>query len=134
MTVLTILGILVALAALGGGAYAVNDYAQRTYDHNAFCVPNLAFMLVPIALFWIAFAFVEEGQTLVGALRDGNLDTILMVAFSGLSLLGFIIYLANKTNIWIALFATAVQFAAAVAIIAIVILVALLLSGNKKKK
>ena len=46
MTVLAILGVLVAIAALGGGAYAVNDYARRTYDYNAFCVPNLTHPLI----------------------------------------------------------------------------------------
>ena len=126
MTALTILGVLAALGALGGGAWAVNTYAQRTYGYNAFRVPNLAFMLVPFALFWTGYAFVEEGQTLAQALLGGNLNTILMVAVAGLSLVGFAVYLAKKTNIWIALAATAIQFAAAVAIIAVVVLAVVL--------
>ena len=96
MTALTILGVLAALGALGGGAWAVNTYAQRTYGYNAFRVPNLAFMLVPFALFWTGYAFVEEGQTLAQALLGGNLNTILMVAVAGLSLVGFAVYLAKK--------------------------------------
>ena len=122
MTALTILGILVALGAIGGGAYAVNAYSQRTYGYNAFSVPNVAIMLVPFALFWTGYAFVEEGQTLAQALLGGNVNTILMVAVSAFSLVGFAAYLAKKTNVWVAIAATVIQFAAAVVIIAVVIL------------
>lgn len=133
MTVLIILGSLAILAALVFSSIAVDNYAKNRYDYSPFSIGNLFFMLIPIALFWGATFFLDSQETLIGALKQGNLDATLMVALSVASLVGFSYHLSSKTNFCIAIFATTVQFAAAVVIIAVILLIAMMRSKGKNK-
>lgn len=131
MTVLVILGIIAAVAAIGWSCWAVHEYADNNYAYAVFSKRNVAIMVVPIVCFIIGCMFVDDGQTPIEAVRTGNLDTILMFAVSGLTAAGFFIYLTKETNAWIALFAVVVLFAIAVIIIVVLILFAL--SRDTKK-
>lgn len=133
MTVLTILGVLATLAAVGGFSYWIHAYSVDRYNYEPFSKTNLLFMLIPIGLFWGATFFVAEGETIITAVQGGNLDTILMLALAVLSIVGFVAYVSSQSNLGIALGAAIVQFAAAVVIIAVLFLIAILLSGQKKK-
>ena len=124
MTVLTILAVLASLGLLGYGCYAVHDYAHRIYGVRVFSVPHLVFMAVPLGLFVGAFFFKESDQALLAAVRQGNLDLILMIALAALSLIGFVWYVADQTNIWIALFVAIVLLVAAVVVIAVLLYLA----------
>lgn len=133
MTVLMILGVLIGVAALGWSCMAVHEYARQNYAYNVFTVGNLLFMFLPICLFLLSVYFVPENQTYVSALAAGDLDMILLIALSAISLVGFIIYLAHQTNAWIAVFVGAILFLVAVVVLVVVFLIAAA-SGEKKKE
>ena len=132
MTVLTILGILIGVVATGWSCMAVHEYAKQKYAYNVFTVGNLLFMFLPIGLFLLSISFVPESQTYVSALVAGNLDMILLIALSAISLAGFIIYLARQTNIWVAVFVGGILFLVAVAILVVLFLIAA--ASDKKGK
>lgn len=131
MTVLTILAVLLGLGLLGYACYAVHEYADSVYHVEVFSIQHLAFMAVPLALFIGAFFFKDPDQTLLAAIRQGNLDLILMIALATLSLVGFVWYLTHQTNIWIALFVAVVLLVAVVLVI--VVLLFLTQPGKKKR-
>ena len=131
VTVLTILAVLIGLGLLGYGCYAIHEYAERMYGFTVFSIPHLAFMVVPIALFVGAFFFKESDEALLAAIRGGNLDVILVLALATLSLVGFVWYLADQTNIWVALFVATVLLIAAIVVIAVVLYLA---QPGKKKR
>ena len=132
MTVLKILGILIVVAAIGWSCMAVHEYAKQRYAYNVFTKGNLLFMFLPIGLFLLSISFVPDNQTYVSALTAFNLDMVLLIALSAVSLVGFVIYLARQTNIWIGVFVGVVLFLVA-AVIIIALLVAAVLAGDKKK-
>lgn len=78
-------------------------------------------MAVPLALFIGAFFFKDPDQPLLAAIRQGNLDLILMIALATLSLVGSVWYLTYKTNIWIALFVAVVLLVAVVLVIVVLL-------------
>ena len=129
MEVLTWLGVLLGIAAVGGACWGVRDYAWRHYRFSIFNKGTLAYMIVPLGLFLISLQFVLPGETYWSTIMAGDLNMILMVALIAISLIGFTWYLASQTNIWVALFSTMVLIVAAV--IAAIILI--LLSSQKKK-
>ena len=97
MAVLTILGVLLGLGLVGGSCYAVHQYADREYHVEVFSLRHLGIMAVPFLLFLGAFYFKDPEVPILDAIRQGNLDFILMVALAGLSLVGFIWYLNMTT-------------------------------------
>lgn len=131
MTVLTILAVLLGLGLLGYACYAVREYADRVYRVEVFSIQHLVFMAVPLALFIGAFFFKDPDQPLLAAVRQGNLDLILMIALATLSLVGFVWYLTYQTNIWIALFVAAVLL---VAVVLVIVVLLLLAQPGKKKR
>ena len=133
MTVLTFLGALLVLAAVAFSSIAVQNYSVKNFNYKPFSIGNLLFMIVPVGLFWGATFFYGADENLISALKQGNLNAILMVSFSALSLVGFICHMTTKSNLYVAIFATTVQFVAAVAIIAVIFLIAMLSKNNKKR-
>ena len=132
MTVLAFLGVLVILATVTFSSIAVQDYSVKNFNYKPFNLGNLLFMIVPIGLFWGATLFQGPNETLIAALKQGDLDTILMVVLSALSLVVFTFHMTTKSNFWVAIFSIAVQFFAAVAIIAVILLVAMMRGKSNK--
>ena len=62
MTVLVILGIVAAVAAIGWSCLAVHEYARNNYAYAVFSKRNMAIMIVPIACFVIGYMFVDDDK------------------------------------------------------------------------
>ncbi len=131
MAVAIILGALTLIIALYFSARAVNYHCAEKYDCRPFSLGKVAFMLIPSALFWSHLFFLGEDQSLSSAVAQGNLNVILLVILSVALLIGFIYYLAKKTSLLVAVYASFIQVL--VAFLLIIFVIAREMFGDKRQ-
>ncbi|WP_424945855.1 hypothetical protein [Candidatus Spongiihabitans sp.] len=132
MLVLMIIGVILVLVVMTYAVITANKYSLKKYQYKPFNIKTCLFMLIPSFTFLSQFMFLQNNTaTFLLAFEQGNLNIILLTTTSLLLVLGFVYYLTKKTNIWIAIFTTIVQFAIAFLIAVIIIL--RLMGRNKKQ-
>ena len=141
MTVLKILGGLLALAALTWSAFALNEFSGKKYQYKPFNMTNTGAMVIAVILAIISVLTIPDGRNLPEILSDAmklsvseeDSNTVVLLGLALLIPVVVYINLILKTNILISTYSISVQ--SAVALLLIIIMVAgLLLSAAKKKK
>ena len=93
VNLLWILGAFVAFVAFIWSVHTIDDYALIRYGYAPFAMPNVLFMLIPNSL-------------LLFSIRNGSEQGQLLVVLAGTEMLGMLLLVRSRTNLWIALFAS----------------------------
>lgn len=141
MEVLTILGVIAAVALIGAGLYYLNEHCKQTYRYSPFNLGVFGFALLPAGCIALGVWTLDDSAG-GGATMTLNTGVLWLIALCSQVGLGW--YLVGKTNLPIGVFTSLLFLVAGLLLIVVAIMLVILLlrvwpmlaggSGKKRRR
>ena len=129
MIALVVIGIVLAVIALGAFAYFIHNKSTERFRVRPFSLGKLAFVAVAVAMAGIGWWVSDPGG---GYLLDRGVNTTVLLVAAGLMYLGHTIWMIRKTSIFIGIVAPLLLAVLSATVLAIVVL--MLFHGGGRRK